>query len=243
MDNSRKSEILDLVKHRLLAEYGEQILSAVVYGSVFDDDFCASSDFDILIIFNQVNFETVKRLKGIRNDFAKEGVRIDFNSHVLSDLPQSRGEVFWHNNRGAYVQKELASYGKVLIGKQYFQDAAPDHTTMTTEAVRVVNSLNYQARKMIANSELDAKNRIVMMKWCIYGTIYVMAALGWFLESRRRTLSEFKRRYNPPIDPLMFLDLKIGPSAKITDEHLEMALDYLSYLDRLAFKIYKENLQ
>lgn len=240
MNNGQKQIILDQIKNRLQSDYGDQVLSAIVYGSTLSDDYCALSDFDILIIFKWANYETFQKLRKIKLDFSQQGIPIDFNSHIFSDLPNNRKDVFWHNNRGIYVQKELALYGKVLFGKKYFQNIKLDRQKMLEEAVKVINSLNYQMRKMITNKKLSIENRIIALKWCIYGTIYVLAALDIFPKNRSEALDIFNEKFHPKINPKIFLQLKTAQTTKINQKHLQLAFDYLAYLDQLIFKIYKE---
>lgn len=240
MNSAQKEIVLIQIKDRLQAVYGEQVLSAIVYGSTLGDDYCALSDFDILVIFKWVDYGTFQKLRKIKLEFNKQGIPIDFNSHTLSDLPESRKEVFWHNNRGVYIQKELALYGKVLFGEKYFQGTNFDHQKMLEEAVKVVSSLNYQARKMLTNKKLTKKNRIIMLKWCIYGTIYILAALDIFPKSRGEALAIFNEKFHPKINPEIFLQLKTAQVIKISQKHLQLAYEYLVYLDQLIFEIFKE---
>ena len=240
MDDSQKQIILTQIKNRLQSDYGDQVLSAIVYGSTLGDDYCVLSDFDILVIFKWADYKTFQKLRKIKLDFAKQGVPIDFNSHVFSDLPKNRKDVFWHNNRGVYVQKELALYGKILFGEKYFQDIDLDHQKMLEEAVKVISSLNYQVRKMLTNKKLTTGNRIIILKWCIYGTVYVLAALNIFPKSRGEALAIFNEKFHPKINPEIFLQLKTTQTTKISQKHLQLAYDYLVYLDQLMFEIFKE---
>ena len=241
MDNDQKRAILTKIKGRLRLDFGNQVLSAIVYGSTLGDDYCVLSDFDILVIFEWADYKTFQKLRKIKLDFAKHGIPIDFNSHIFSDLPMNRKDVFWHNNRGIYVQKELALYGEILFGKKYFRDINLDHEKMLEEAVKTISSLNYQVRKMLTNKKLTTENRIIIIKWCIYGTIYILAALDIFPKSRGEALTVFNEKFHPKINPEIFLQLKTSQTHKINQEHLRLAYDYLVYLDQLIFKIYKEN--
>ena len=235
-----KEVILDKVKQRLVGEFGEEILSAIVYGSTLGDDYYEASDFDFLLIFKRVDFNTFERLRKIKKELADQGIVVDFNTHTLAELPRTRQGAFWHNNRGIYVQKELALYGRVLFGETYFKDLTLRQSDMLLEAVRVVSSLNYQARKILSNKELNAENRVVMMKWCIYGTMYVLAARGCFPSGRREALQIFNERFKPEINPEVFLDIKINRPDKITMVDMKKAYDYLTYLDNVAYSMYVE---
>lgn len=235
-----KEAILDKVKQRLIDEFGKNILSAVVYGSTLGDDYCKASDFDFLLIFQKVDFNTFKRLREIKREFAEQDIVVDFNSHTLAELPQTRKGAFWHNNRGVYIQKELALYGRVLFGEVYFKDLTLKESDILLETVRVVSSLNYQARKIISNKELNMENRVIMMKWCIYGTMYVLAARGCFPSGRREALQIFNEQFAPEINPEVFLDIKINRPDKITMDDMKKAYDFLVYLDNVAYTMYEE---
>ena len=235
-----KLEELDIISKKLQDEFGEQLLSAIVYGSTLGDDYCVYSDFDILLIFDDVNFDTFKKIKSIKKYFEHKGILIDFNSHIYSDLPQVRKDLFWHNNRGLYVQKELALYGKVLFGPQYFSDFQLSKLGMLAEAVKVINSLNYQARKMLSNRELDTNNRIIMLKWCIYGVVYYLATDDIFPKSRKEALTIFNEKYVPKINPLQFLELKIKSPDNIKMCDIENAFNFLKYLDQMIMNKYNQ---
>ena len=239
--NMNKLEELSNISKRLQDEFGGQLLSAIVYGSTLSDDYCARSDFDILLIFDDVDFKTFKKLRRIKRDFKRIGITIDFNSHIYSDLPQIRKTLFWHNNRGLYVQKELATYGKVLFGDKYFPDFAIDKDAMMIEAVKVINSLSYQARKLLSNRTLNTNSRITMLKWCIYGVMYYLATDDIFPKSRKEALSLFAEKYSPPIDPTQFLEIKTNTPDNISMYDVKNAFDFLKYLDRAILEKYNRS--
>ena len=241
MDKGKnKTKQLNLIKKQLINEFGDQILSAVVYGSTLGDDYCKYSDYDILLIFDRIDFDTYKRLRNVKKSLNEQGLVIDFNSHTYSELPKERKEVFWHNNRSVYMQKELALYGKVLFGENYFRDLELDHHEMLVEAVKVISSLNYQIRKTLTNMELNLKNRIIIMKWCIYSVMYFLAATNTFPQNKREALELFNSKYHPPINPIMFLNLKTRRPEEISESNLKDAFDFLSYMENLVYDLYKK---
>ena len=63
MDNNQKRAILTKIKNRLQLDFGNQVLSAIVYGSTLGDDYCVLSDFDILVIFEWADYKTFQKLK------------------------------------------------------------------------------------------------------------------------------------------------------------------------------------
>lgn len=240
MNDDARQQSLQEIKNALIDAFGEKIFSIIVYGSSIRDDYGEFSDIDVLIIFNEITFQTFNILRELKEHFLKKGIIVDFNSHLTTDLPEIRGKVFWHNNRGIYVQKEIADYGKVLYGPKIFDSREPSEELMVDEAVKVVSSLNYQARKMLSNKALGTTERITMMKWCIYGVMYVLAAVQIFPQNRREGVKIFVERFNPPVNPELFLDRKTTCGADITDDDVKMAFDFLVYLDKLIFNIYKK---
>lgn len=235
-----KERNLDLIKKKLVSTYGAQLLSAIVYGSTLGNDYCKYSDYDILLIFKDIDFEDLGRLRKIKGDLKKAGIVVDFNMHIYSELPKNRREAFWHNNRGVYVQKELALYGKVLFGEKYFQDLILNHEEMLLEAVRVISSLNYQIRKMLVNKSLNTENRVIAMKWCIYSVMYFLAVNNCYPNGRAEALEIFDKKYSPPISSRIFLDLKLRSPDKITDKDLNLAFDFLAYMEEFICQLYQK---
>lgn len=236
--SSRKAS-LDSIKKRLIDSIGSKIVCAIVYGSVLNKDFSRNSDFDILIVAKSPNIQFLKKLREIKSNYLLKGIKIDFNVHSETDLPSVRKGLFWHNNRGIYVQKELELYGKVLIGKNVFKTNKIDTKQMFAEAVRVINSLNYQARKIIINTNLDEGDRILLIKWCIYGSLYALASRNIFPPDRKSAMQKFYKVFKPPVNPEIFLRIKVNRSDNITNHDIKLAYKFLSYLDRKIFKDYE----
>lgn len=241
MTIEQRVENLNKIKLALECVFAESLLSAIVYGSTLNDDFCITSDYDLLLIFKTSNFDTFKKLRQIKADFLSEGISIDFNVQHLNELASVRQELFWHNNRGLYVRKELALYGKVLIGENLFPDCDIDNDLMLIEAVRVINSMNYQARKLFINKDITLNtNKILIIKWCIYASLYALAARGIYPKDRKTALEKFVKEFNPQIDPNIFLRIKIQRPDSITLEDMKIAYDFLNYLNNFIFAEYKE---
>ena len=108
------------IRKSLLDTFGNSIHAAIVYGSTLNADFCETSDYDILLIFETMSMTTLKKIHSIKDQYANCGVRIDFNSHLTSDLPSERGGLYWHNNRSVFVQQELSMTGYSIIGSNPF---------------------------------------------------------------------------------------------------------------------------
>jgi predicted nucleotidyltransferase len=236
---SQREAILDAIKVVLIKQFNSKILCAIAYGSALNKDFSYNSDFDILIVAKDPDVQLLEKLRRIKFDWLSKGIRIDFNVHSETDIPSIRKELFWHNNRGIYVQKELELYGKVLIGKNVFKIEKIDIGQILTEAARVINSLNYQARKTLINSDLKDNDKILLMKWCIYGSLYALASRGVFPSDRKSALQKFYEIFKPPINPERFLHIKVNRPNEISREDLEMAYEFLTYLDKRIFEDYE----
>lgn len=227
------------IRKALLDTFGKNIHAAIVYGSTLNADFCKTSDYDILLIFKIMSMDTLKKIHDIKDEFANRGICIDFNSHLISDLPSERGELYWHNNRNVFIQQELALTGYSIIGSNPFAGYKADIRKMQVEAVRMLNSFAYQARKMIINKDLNnAENRLFLIKWCIYGSLYLLAGKGLFYTSRKEGLSNFIKEFKSDIDPVSFLQMKVDRPEMISDEDIEKAYNYINYLDTCAISMF-----
>ena len=242
MDNMemRMQNILS-IRRTLVDTFGNTIYAAIVYGSVLNSDFCETSDYDILLVFKTMKMDTLKTLHNIKKYFESIGIIIDFNSHLISDLPNERGKLYWHNNRSVFIQQELATTGYSIIGENPFAGYKAEIKDMQIEAVRMLNSFAYQSRKLIINKDLNnTENRLLLVKWCIYGSLYLLAGKGLFYNSRKEGLSQFTNVIKTNTDPMCFLYIKINRPKMITDEDIELAYDYINYLDIYAINMFKQ---
>jgi predicted nucleotidyltransferase len=237
-----REETLRQITEDLKNNFGEKIVSALAYGSTLNEDFSFTSDFDVLLIVRNPDIPFLYALRTIKESWKNKSIRVDFNVHSDTDLPAVRKKLFWHNNRGIYVQKELELYGKVLIGTNVFVTDQIDLSQLLAEAVRVINSLNYQARKTLINSQLQDADKINLMKWCIYGSLYALASRNIFPANRKMALEKFYEVFNPPINPEQFLHIKVNRPNEINDEDIQVAYDFLTYLDQKIFQDYENSL-
>ena len=242
MDNMEmRMQNIHSIRRTLVDTFGNTIYAAIVYGSVLNSDFCETSDYDILLVFKTMNMDTLKTLHNIKKYFERIGIIIYFNSHLISDLPNERGKLYWHNNRSVFIQQELASTGYSIIGGNPFAGYKAEIKDMQIEAVRMLNSFAYQSRKLIINKDLNnTENRLLLVKWCIYGSLYLLAGKGLFYNSRKEGLSQFTNVIKTNTDPMCFLYIKINRPKMITDEDIELAYDYINYLDIYAINMFKQ---
>ena len=231
---------LMMIRRSLLDAFNDNIESAIVYGSTLNADFCEASDYDVLVIFRKLTVSDLNAIRAIKEEYERLGIIIDFNSHLVSDLPSERGGLYWHNNRSVFIQKELALTGLPIIGSNPFADYEVNIEEMQIETLRMLNSFAYQARKTIVNKDLTHcdENKIFIIKWCIYASLYLLAANGHFFKSRRDGLEIFSKVFDTDINPMVFLDMKVNRPHNISLEDIEMAYDYLNYLDKTAWQLY-----
>lgn len=235
----RESELL-LLKNDLESYLGDNIVSVTAYGSSMSDDYCSLSDIDVLVILKTADNESLQRLREIRQRHETKGFEIDINVHASDETPDARGKTFWHNNRALYMQIELALYGRQLIGEKPFDGKEVRLDDLRLEIVRVTSSLAYQARKILINSELNVNKRITMMKWCIYGVMYSLAFWEIYPKTKREAMSIFQDRFNPRINPGVFLKQKTENLENILQSDMELAYDFLSELQSIMLGEYRK---
>lgn len=230
---------LSLIKSELETSLRGNIVSATVYGSSLSDDYCSLSDIDILVILKKTEFQSLKILSDIRQRHIIRGFNIDLNVHALDETPAIRGKTFWHNNRALYMQIELSKYGKQLIGDKPFDGEGVDQDDLRLEIVKVTSSLVYQARKMLINAELGLKEKVTLMKWCIYGVMYSLAFWGIYPDTKEEAVQVFQKRFNFKIKPLMFLKNKTKNPHGIKKADINSAYDFLLELQSTILNEYR----
>jgi predicted nucleotidyltransferase len=229
------------IRERLLQQLGDKILCAIAYGSTLCEDFCCHSDFDILVFFKEESIQNLHSLRSIKQDFLKENILIDFNVHSMNETPEARKNCFWHNNRSLYFQKEITLYGLVLIGESPFLHNNFNIDELRKENLREINSLLYRTRKYIINKDLDQKDRITLMKWCIYAVLNAISFKGVITKTKTEAIEIFPEYFESSIDPAIFLKAK--KDDKIGDELIEKAYFFLVELDDKIFSEYKNETQ
>lgn len=234
-----RENAIKLIKKELLSNFNKnEILSAFIYGSTLCEDFCETSDFDILVIFYNASLNNLEKLKNIKEYFVKRNIQIDFNVHSEDDIPKNRMEAFWHNNRGLYFRKEIELYGRVIIGENTLLLSEYNKDLLQLEVVRVLNSLVYQSRKCLINKSIERKNLIQILKWCIYAAQYSLAYKDIFPSSKTEAMKIFKDVFNTKSDPQEFLNLKISSNI-ITYDHIQKAYDFLCEIDKIIINDWK----
>jgi predicted nucleotidyltransferase len=239
----RREEIINLIKESLEKNLYDNISACFVYGSSLREDFNKLSDYDFLLILNKADEKTLTKLRRIRKNLInKLKVNIDINVQLDDEMPNSRGKLFWHNNRGFIVQIELQKYAKLLIGESPFKDTHINQIDIQIEAIKVIDSFVYQTRKIIISRDLNVLDRISIIKFCIYATYYSLAFKNVFPEERANSFNEFRKYFRTRCNPILFFNLKKNRYKNITNKDLALAYNFLLELDHILFKefIYKE---
>ncbi len=235
-----KNSIIRSVKKDLIAKLGKKnIVCAYVYGSTLCEDFCELSDYDFLLFLKKAQIKHLTILKNIKVAYLLRGVTVDFNVQLVEEAPSARGSAFWHNNRAIFIQREIPHFGKLVIGRNIF---VPAHNyskkEQRLEIVRVINSLLYQARKLIVNRELNQEEMVRMMKFCIYAVLYSLAFMGVYPYNKKEAMIKFCNYYETKTKPTIFLELKSGQLENIKKCHVDRAYEFLSELDKIIYKKY-----
>jgi hypothetical protein len=131
-------------------------------------------------------------------------------------------------------------YGQQLIGQNLFKKKYINKDDLALEVVRVINSLNYQARKLLINKELNRENKNLMIKWCIYGVMYFLAFYDIYPKTRGEALKIFYIKFKPKLNPSIFLKIKVRGIDNMTIADIRKAYDFLQYLELLIMKNYKK---
>lgn len=237
-----REAVLDQIANELKKCLGKNIISAIAYGSALCEDFMPLSDYDILIVLEDTSIDYLKMVRNVKHFFASRGVVIDLNVHSMEEMPQYRANAFWHNNRSHYMRLEIDIYGKVLIGKNLFHADSIPPAELALEGVRVINSLVYQARKILINRPLNTEEKIRMMKFCIYAVLYALAMNKLFPKTKLDAVKKFHNIYPDLQDPLFFLNAKVSTPEDISEEIVYNAYRFLLKLDRYIFELYSKGL-
>lgn len=221
---------------------GDNLTALYNYGSALTEYYCEFSDLDFLVILKEAAPEDLASLKEIVNRHATQGNSIDINVQTEDEMPGGRSQAFWHNNRAAYMQREISLYGQLLHGEDQFTSHLDiDQKELTLECVRVLNSLVYQTRKALINRKLTAKEKYTILKFCIYGVMYALAAKGIFPQSSDQIFEQFKVEYGSVGDPEVFSRLKTT-GGNVDDSYIIEAYGFLKRLDEAVHDVYLKEL-
>ena len=236
------TEQIETVADDIKKAMGDNLAALYNYGSALTEYYCDFSDLDFLVILKEATPEDLAALRRIVIQHATEGTSIDINVQTEDEMPSKRNKAFWHNNRAAYMQREISLYGKLLHGDDQFAGHLDlDQKELTLECVRVLNSLVYQTRKALINRELTTKEKYTILKFCIYGAMYALAAKDIFPQTSDQIFEQFKSEYEGVGDPEVFSKLKTT-GGDVDESYIIEAYRFLKRLDEAVHNVYLKEL-
>lgn len=233
--------ILSSIGQVLKKEFKDNILSVAVYGSMARDDFDSESDFDLFLVFRKVTSKDIKKLRKIRLRFLKNKIILDFNVHIYNELPQIRKKEFWHHDRSFFIQKELQTYDRQIIGDNLFTEVFFTKKEIELEALRLISAALYQTRGIMANENIKYAQKFRIIRFCIYSTIYALAFFNKYPATRKEAIDSFYPLFKTKINPVYFFNIKTQRTKNISMPDLYKALEFLSELDQKVYKLYKQD--
>lgn len=236
------SDTINSISKNIIAACDKNLVSLYSYGSALTSYFSALSDYDFLVILKDAHQIQLELLKNIVQEYHNRGVSIDINVQTEDEMPSIRGNAFWHNNRGLYIQSEIRMYGKLLYGKEQFRlPKSFNKKALQLEALRVANSLVYQTRKSFINRSQDDMEKYKILKFCIYAAIYALAAKGIFPEKHSDIIDLFLREFPGLDNPNKFLNAKKSDIKSVSMDTIHEAYNFLKKIDIELYNIYKDN--
>lgn len=234
----KRKNILKKLKGELRVLFGKNLISATIYGSTLTGDFCEFSDFDILLIFKKITGKELSLIRNLKRKYREENLDLDINLHEYGELPCSRQELFIHNNRSLYMQKEICLYGKQLIGKNLFKNQKLDSDQLKIESVKIIHSFHYNVRKLLTkteNSEYDVRQGV---KFCLYATLYALAYFDIYPKNKIEAYHLFERKFKIHVRDLQ--KLKMNPTFGKNRGDLRKAFVFLGSLDKKIFSYHNK---
>jgi predicted nucleotidyltransferase len=147
------SLINEVVKQ--IQSHTDGVVAIYVYGSHVYKNQNASSDIDVLVILMVVDPGQLCALRAIEDEYHSQGYDLGIMVHTAQEIDAGfglQGEIFIHRNRCWFFIKEMQDHANLVWGKDMFTNIVlPSQSVLKTEAVRVLRSLTYEARKKYIN--------------------------------------------------------------------------------------------
>ena len=239
MNIKQRIKTLDLLKTDLV-NLLDNIVSIYVYGSTLYKNFGSLSDIDLIVIFEKnLSVDNLEFIKNLNKKYRNNGVKLDMSIHTIDEMIGTRNKLFWHNNRAVFIQKEIAIYGKLIYGKNLFDDNIFSKEELKEECVKVINSLKYNARKLMISSLDEDILKRRLLKLSLSSTIYALAFYNILPENRDDVCDVFDRHLNLEIKARELLELKLkNYGSKLSS--LEVKNKVLNFLNDLDLKIFND---
>lgn len=234
----KRSQLFSDLGTAFFCLFGSRVLSAIVYGSAVSDDFTKASDVDCLVFLRNPTVHDLHALKNLRQQYRARSVKLDINVHAATNSPSARPNAFWHHNRSLFCEIDMQTAGKVVAGNNIFTHLLFDINDLRLEAVRGINALLYETRKLIVNKRFTQTEKTTVIKWCLYAVNYALGARKIFVGSKKKSVLLFEREYPEIMSPKLFFTFKRLQARGFTRAHLHLAHDFLSELDRIIYAEY-----
>jgi len=239
MNIKQRIKTLDLLKNDLV-NFFDNIVSIYVYGSTLYENFGSLSDIDIIVIFEKnLSIDNLESIKKLNEEYRNNGIKLDISIHTVDEMIGTRNKLFWHNNRGVFIQKEIALYGKLLYGKNLFDKNIFSEYELKEECVKVINSLKYNARKLMISSLDEDVLKRRLLKLSLSSTIYALAFYNILPENRDDVCDVFDKHLNLDNKARELLDLKMKNYGREIS-YLEVKNKVLNFLNDLDSKVFKD---
>jgi len=239
MKIEERLKVLENLKNDLLSNIKNELISLYVYGSTLNVDFCKYSDFDVLLVYrDELNFIELEKIKELKEKYESGGIFVDIGVHTLKEMPIVRGKMFWHNNRGIFMQKEILMYGKLMYGVEHFGNFLFTLDELKDECVKVIHSLKYNQRKYISTHPRCFQTKKMAMKYALYAITYGLAYFSIFPKNKIDTYKEFDLKFNLSVKATDLLKIKMNNYEDDYDVILFKTYAFLNELDSYIFSDY-----
>ncbi len=237
MNIKQRIKILDLLKTDLLNSL-HNIVSIYVYGSTLYKAFGSLSDIDLIIVFEKkLSVNNLEFIKTLNQKYKNNGIKLDISIHTVDEMIGTRDKLFWHNNRAVFIQKEILMYGKLIYGKKLFDDNIFSDYELKEECIKVINSLKYNARKLMISSLDEDILKRRLLKLSLSSTIYALAFYDILPKNRDDICDVFDRNLNLKIKAKELLKLKMKNYGSGLSS-LKVKNKVLNFLNELDSKVY-----
>ena len=212
--------------------FGNDILSICVYGSTLSEDFCDSSDIDMILVFDkELSLSSLGCLEKIKKEYQGMGYSLDLSPHTKKEMIGERKNLFWHNNRGVYIQKEMELYGQIVHGESFFDSTFYSRDDLKNECIKVIHSLKYNARKILLQEPLSFQQKKNIIKFCLYSVGYALAFMDIYPEKRALLFSKFDEIFNLNVKAVDLLQIKMNNYNIDDNEIIATAYDFLCEIE------------
>ena len=154
-----------------------------------------TSDFDVLVSFDDVSPEIILGLRRVIEQCSERWILIDFNVHSSSEMPENSLHEFWHNNRWLIFQKEISMFWVPIIWENPYQKYSPAVDLVRADIRRHVSGLVYRARKTLINTQLTYKDKLNLVKFALYAISNALADLGLFYLNKQNIVDAFHEHF------------------------------------------------